>query len=38
MQAFGLVRISKKQNFFEISLKKISERKKNGVGPIGFGV
>ena len=32
MQALGLVRISKKQNFVEILFRKISERKKKGSG------
>ena len=33
MQAFGLVRISKKQNLVENSFTKLSECKKIGVGP-----
>ena len=32
MQALGLVRISKKQNLIEISLKKMSEYKQMGLG------
>ena len=33
MQALGLVTISKKQNFVDILLEKISECKKLGLGP-----
>ena len=33
MQALGLVKISKKQNFVKISFKIIS---KNGVGPYNY--
>ena len=33
MQALGLVRISNKQNFVEISFKKISEGEIMGLGP-----
>ena len=34
MQALGLVRISKKQNFLEISATKFPECKKRGLGRI----
>ena len=34
MQALGLIRISNKQIFVEISVRKISERKKMGLGQL----
>ena len=37
MQALGLVRISRKQNFVKISFKKISECKKIGLGRLSLG-